>query len=94
MNPITPQSILRHELIGLKVTVSRSKDPNFQGLRGTITDETKNMLVLFGHGKKLRIPKNIATFRLSLQDGRIVDVDGSRLVARPENRLKTKVRRW
>lgn len=94
MSPITPQNVLRHELIGLDVTVTRSKDPNFKGLRGTIVDESKNMLVLFQHGKKLRIPKNIATFRLNLQDGVIVDVDGSRLVARPENRLKTRVRRW
>jgi ribonuclease P protein subunit POP4 len=94
MSPISPQNVLRHELIGLDVTVTRSKDPNFKGLRGTIVDESKNMLVLSRQGKKLRIPKNIATFRLNLQDGVIVDVDGSRLVARPENRLKTRVRRW
>ena len=94
MSPITPQNVLRHELIGLDVTVTRSKDPNFKGLRGTIVDESKNMLILLQRGKKLRIPKNIATFRLNLQGGVVVDVDGSRLVARPENRLKIRVRRW
>lgn len=94
MSPITPQNVLRHELIGLNATVSRSKDPNLKGVRGTIVDESKNMLVLLQRGKKFRIPKNIATFRLKLQDGAIVDVEGMRLVARPENRLKTRVRRW
>jgi ribonuclease P protein subunit POP4 len=94
MSPITAQYVLRHELIGLDVTVTSSKDPNFKGLRGKIIDESKNMLVLFRQGKKHRLPKNIAAFRLRLQDGTIVEVDGSRLVARPENRLKTKVRRW
>jgi ribonuclease P protein subunit POP4 len=94
MSPITPQNILRHELIGLNVTVSRCKNPSLRGARGTIVDESKNMLVLLREGKKLRIPKSIATFRLKLQDGTVIDVDGLRLVARPENRLKIRVRRW
>jgi ribonuclease P protein subunit POP4 len=94
MSPITPENVLRHELIGLNATVSSSTDPDLKGVRGTIVDESKNMLVILREGKKLRIPKSIATFRLKLQDGTVVDVEGMRLVARPENRLKTRVRRW
>jgi ribonuclease P protein subunit POP4 len=94
MTPITPQNILRHELIGLDVKVAKTKDPNMRGVKGKIVNETRNMLTIVDGGRKLLIPKDIATFRFKLKDGTLVDVDGARLVARPENRLKTKVKRW
>jgi len=94
MTEITPQNILRHELIGLNVRVTCTKNPAIKGARGTIIDETRNMLTLVDRGRKLMIPKNIVTFRFKLPSGVLVDVDGERLVARPENRLKTRVRRW
>jgi ribonuclease P protein subunit POP4 len=94
MTQITPQNILRHELVGLDVKVSRAKNQSMRGLKGKIVDETRNMLTLTDRGKKLMIPKDVVTFRFKLKDGTVVDVDGVRLVARPENRLKTKVKRW
>ena len=94
MTPITPQNILRHELIGLDVKVAKTKDPNMRGVKGKIVNETRSMLTIVDRGRKLLIPKDIATFRFKLKDGTLVDVDGARLVARPENRLKTKVKRW
>ena len=94
MVPITPQNILRHELIGLSVRVTEATDPSVNGIRGTVVDETKNMLEILTSEKTLMIPKEIATFRFNLPSGIRVDVDGQRLVARPESRLKTRVRRW
>ena len=94
MVPITPQNILRHELIGLSVRVTEATDPSVNGIRGTVVDETKNMLEILTSEKTLMIPKEIATFRFNLPSGIRVDVDGERLVARPESRLKTRVRRW
>jgi ribonuclease P protein subunit POP4 len=94
MTQITPQNILRHELIGLDVKVARAKNPNLRGVKGKIVDESRNMIAVVDRGRKLLIPKNVATFRFKLEDGTVVDVDGTRLVARPENRLKTKVKRW
>jgi ribonuclease P protein subunit POP4 len=94
MTRITPQNILRHELIGLDVKVARAKNPEICGVKGRIVDETRNMLSVVERGKKLLIPKDVSTFRFKLENGRVVDVNGQRLVARPENRLKTKVRRW
>lgn len=94
MTRITPHNILRHELIGLDVRVMRARDPTMNGVRGMIVDETRNMLTLVDRGKKLLIPKSVATFRFKLHDETLVDVDGARLVGRPENRLKTRVRRW
>jgi len=94
MTQISPSNILRHELIGLDVKVAWSKNPDIRGAKGRIIDESRNMLTLVDKGRKLKVPKDVATFRFKLYDGTVVDVDGVRLVARPENRLKTKVKRW
>ena len=94
MSPITPQNILRHELIGLSVKVSDATNPAIKGIRGAVVDETKNTLKILSSRGLLMIPKNIATFRFKLPDGIQVDVDGRRLAARPEGRLKTRVKRW
>ena len=94
MTEITPQNILRHELIGMNVRVTRAKNPTIKGARGTVINETRNMLTLVDGGKRRMIPKSVATFRFKLPNGVLVDVDGERLIASPENRLKTRVRRW
>ena len=94
MNEITPQNILRHELIGLSVKVVRATNSSTRAIRGIVVDETKNMLSIDTKERRVRIPKNIATFRFNLPSGIRVDIDGARLVARPENRLKARVRRW
>jgi ribonuclease P protein subunit POP4 len=94
LTEITPHNILRHELIGLNVRVSRSRDPSVEGVRGTVVDETKNMIAIANKDRKLLIPKHTSTFRFKLADRTVVEVDGARLVARPENRLKIRVRRW
>lgn len=91
---ITPQNILRHELIGLSTRVLRATDPNVVGVRGIVVDETRNTITISNRRRKVMIPKGVSTFRFDLPNGVRVDVDGSRLVAKPENRLKTRVRRW
>ena len=94
MTEIKPQNILRHELIGLSVSVLRAKDSAMRGVRGVVVDETRNMLMVNSRRRKVMIAKNIATFRFNLPGGVRVDVDGERLVSKPENRMKTRVRRW
>jgi len=94
MKTAVPENILRHELIGLDVKIVHSPNRFIQGRSGLIVNESKNMVTLSRKGMNILVPKNVATFRIKLADGRIVDVDGKRLVGRPENRLKAKVRRW
>ena len=94
MTEITPHNILRHELIGLKVRVTRATHPKLVGVRGVIIDESRNILTIDKSGRRIMVAKNAATFRFRLRNGTMVDVDGVRLLGRPENRLKTKVRRW
>jgi ribonuclease P protein subunit POP4 len=94
MSPINPHNILRHELIGLPVKVSDATNPSIKGIRGAVVDETKNTLKIRAARGTVVVPKDATTFRFKLPDGMQVDVVGRRLVARPESRLKTKVRRW
>jgi ribonuclease P protein subunit POP4 len=91
---ITPYNLIRHELIGLKVRIVQARESSMKGISGVVVDETRNMLVVDRKASRVMIPKNIATFRFKLPGGVQVDVDGDRLIARPENRLKTRVRRW
>lgn len=91
---MNPNEIIRHELIGLSAKVSKATNNALCGLKGTVIDESKNTITLFDGERSMMVPKDVATFRLTLKDGTLVQVDGYRLVGRPENRLKTKVRRW
>ena len=77
---ITPKNVLKHELIGLKVRVDKSKNKNLIGLTGEVVDETRNMLIL-GDGRKL-IKENI-TIEMN---GTVLD--GKGIIGRPENRIK------
>jgi len=92
MNPITSQNISRHELIGLKVKVSRAANKQLTGLSGKVVDETRNTLKLFNGTRSTVIPKEIATFDFHLPTQEIVRVEGKRLVGRAEDRIKMKVK--
>ncbi len=85
-----PDNVLYHELIGLEIEVVTHSDPTLVGLRGKIVDETMYTLRVLDKVKgRLRIvPKLYGVFRLRLPDGVVVEVDGSLIVGRPEDRLK------
>ena len=89
MNPITLHNLIRHELIGLDVSVNSSSNPEYLGSRGKIMDETKNTLLIFDGVKRRMIPKDVVVFNLTLPDKSIVEVDGREIVGRPDERIKT-----
>jgi ribonuclease P protein subunit POP4 len=94
MSTATPENIIRHELIGLHLEVVRSLNKDLIGQSGIVIDETKNMLVVSQGCKRKLIPKSVATFHFTLQDGTKVEVDGRKNVGRPEDRLRKRVRKW
>jgi ribonuclease P protein subunit POP4 len=94
MSPITPENILRHELVGLDVKVNKSSNKQLVGLKGRVVDETRNMLIIFNGEERKAVPKDISTFHFSLPNGTIVEVDGKMIVGRPENRVKMRVKAW
>jgi ribonuclease P protein subunit POP4 len=92
--PITPQNLVRHELIGLKVSVSKSSDPTQKGLSGTVVDESYAILTVDVAGKEKKVVKSECVFVFTLPDKRKVEVDGKVIVSRPEDRIKKKQPKW
>jgi ribonuclease P protein subunit POP4 len=92
--PIKPENVLRHELIGLTAMIAKSPNRFLTGTRGRIIDETRNTVKLSTRKGVKVVPKEAAVFRLNLPDGSVVEVEGTKLVGRPENRMKARARRW
>jgi ribonuclease P protein subunit POP4 len=84
---ISPQNVLRHELIGLDVLVSGASNPLHRGLYGRIIDETKNLLIVETSNGIKRIPKMYSRFQLHLPGSDLVEIDGSVMVLAPEKRI-------
>jgi len=83
---ISPQNVLKHELIGLDVLVSGASNPLHRGICGRIIDETKNLVVIMTLNGVKRIPKMHTRFQLHL-GSRIVEIDGSVMALAPEKRI-------
>jgi ribonuclease P protein subunit POP4 len=84
---ISPRNVLRHELIGLDVSVVEASNPLHRGIAGMIVDETRNTLLIRTPAGDRRIQKQYSRFRIILPDRTLVIIDGSALVAAPERRI-------
>lgn len=84
-----PSNIVRHELIGLYCKVVHAQNKSQIGVEGKIADETMKTVVIGGKS----IPKKDTVFRVRL-GAKQVDIDGNYIVARPEDRIKKKIRKW
>jgi ribonuclease P protein subunit POP4 len=90
---ITPENVLRHELIGLKCTVISSSNSHQNGIEGKIVDETrKTILIETANGMK-QIQKQDSVLRLKIPH-HTVEISGNDLIAKPEDRIKKKLRDW
>ncbi len=65
-----------------------SSDPNLVGKKGKIVGETRNMIAIEEAGKIKELQKSIVVLSITLPNGERVEVDGKKLVARPEDRIK------
>lgn len=90
---LSPESLPRHELIGLHVQVDESTDPGLVALFGRVVDETRNTLLLETKRGMKRIPKACTSLIFTLPDGQRVRVAGSVLVSQPENRISKRMQR-
>ena len=92
---ITPQNIMRHEFIGLQLEVAHSSHDGLKGIKGKVVDETKNTIKIEDDaGKEKIIPKKVATFHFTLPDGTIIEIEGNIIVARPEDRIKKRFKKY
>ena len=90
---INPKNLIKHELIGLDVEVCESVNVNVC-IHGKVVDETKNMLIIKTFGIVKKIPKKENSFIFTLPSREKVKVNGSKILARPEDRIKLKVKKW
>jgi ribonuclease P protein subunit POP4 len=90
---LNPESLARHELIGLEMLVASSSNPGQIGLSGQIVDETRNTFLLETKAKVLRLAKKNTNLIFTLPDGQNVRVCGSVLISQPENRISKRMQR-
>ena len=83
---------IKEELIGLNAKIIDSKNPQNINIEGRIVDETKNMIIIETKYGDKKLIKNQNTFEIGFDNGKEV-IEGSLLVARPQDRIKFKVRR-
>jgi ribonuclease P protein subunit POP4 len=74
----------RTELIGLDVEVLSSP---YSEISGKVVDETKNTFTIESAGTEKMVPKSGNVFRFTYE-GRKIDIIGSEITHRPEDRIK------
>ena len=87
---VTPETLTRHELVGLDVRVVSASNPDVIGLDGTVVTETTRTLGIESDGRVSHVPKDSATFEWTLPSGEVVETAGETLVARPPRRTEQK----
>lgn len=90
---LSPESLARHELIGLEIEVAASTDPGLIGLSGRVVDETRNTFLMETARGCKRIAKSNTSLIFSLPDGQRVKVEASVLISQPENRISKRMQR-
>jgi ribonuclease P protein subunit POP4 len=92
---ITPQNIMRHELVGLEIKIIHSSHGNLEGFTGYVVNETKKTLTIDdGEGNEKIIPKGSSKFQFTLPEGIKVEIEGKTIVSRPEDRIKKRFRKY
>jgi ribonuclease P protein subunit POP4 len=99
--PLTPETLPRHELVGLHVEVVSASNPDLVGIAGDVVTETTKTLGIEraedgsaqtgGNSRVSHVPKADAVFEFELPRGdtvQVVTVEGERLVARPARRTE------
>ena len=66
--PLTPETLTRHELIGLHARVVESTDPSRVGAEGRVVSETMRTLLVSDDLGVTRVPKRGTTFEFRLTD--------------------------
>ncbi len=90
---ITPENVLRHELIGLRCKVVSARNKSQVGIEGHVVDETRKMLTIETKKGLRNVAKESSVFQLAIPH-HTVEVSGSHLVAKPEDRIKKKLAEW
>jgi len=85
---LTPETLARHELVGLEVAVVAAPNPDLVGLAGRAVAETTRTIGIEAEDGLAVVPKAETTFEWTLPDGETVRTAGERLLARPARRTE------
>ena len=91
---IKPENLVRHELIGLECEIEKSTNKEIIGLKGKVIDETRNTITLETEKGVKNFIKDQCVFIFTMESGERVRIDGKLLVARPEDRIKKRLKKW
>ncbi|WP_128225637.1 ribonuclease P protein component 1 [Halobacteriaceae archaeon SHR40] len=83
---LTPETLARHELVGLDVRVVAASNPDLTGVAGEAVSETTNTVGIERDSRVRQVPKDSATFEWTLPSGAVVETAGEALLARPARR--------
>jgi ribonuclease P protein subunit POP4 len=87
-------SIIQGEFIGLEARIVTSRHQALVGVSGKVVDESRNMFTIMDRNRRRwQIVKALSVFNFSLPDGTAIEVEGRLLNARPEDRIKKRLRR-
>lgn len=89
---VNPKYIIYHDLIGFQVCAKNKKNALDSAFRdiGTVVDESKHLLVTNNQTNIKKYIKKDHIFRFTLPDSSdMLEVDGTRIVGRPEIRLRS-----
>ena len=81
------KTLAKDEFIGLHVKIADCSDPSWKGQNGLIVDETKYTFLIEIDDKQKMIAKKTAIFKFDI-DGKKIIIDGSKIMYRPEDRIK------
>ncbi|MBY8988013.1 MAG: ribonuclease P protein subunit [Candidatus Lokiarchaeota archaeon] len=93
---ISPKYLIYHDLIGFEVEARLKSKPNNSKFldAGVVIDDTQNMLISEKNKIIKKYIKKDYFFRFKLNDG-MLEVNGSKVVGIPENRLRSlKKKKW
>ena len=83
---ITAENITSHELIGLRTEIVESSNSQIIGLNGTITDETKSMIIINTTNGTKMIAKSNNSWKFSV-DNKDIILNGSKIAKRSFDRI-------
>ncbi len=79
---------------GLPIEVLKSSSKELEGVKGTIINETANMIKVRTLKKDFSIQKKGNIFKIQLSDGSNYIIDGNILSGLPDARIKKKMLSW
>ncbi|MEN2975047.1 MAG: ribonuclease P protein subunit [Candidatus Caldarchaeales archaeon] len=90
---LNARNIVRHEVIGLNV-IARGIKQRVQHYGEIVGESYKTFKILKQDGRIITLIKDAYIFEFTLPNNEKVEIEGSALLGRPEDRLKKKIRRW